>query len=295
MFSPSQTKLYSRCQYKWFLSKFLGINDAFVGKRDLAACVGTAVGAALQAHYRGKFTEAELISQAESRYQHELASKCKNGRSVLDCEEASIYPSLIPGMVQAFLKKNPIPNDWKVTHAESPISDDYDAFVDLAGDCPRGWFVADIKCRMNEKPGFMQNSLLKYQFDPQLSQYCREWSERYPEKPLEFYRIIYIVGSPTPSCIWQDFEIDWEYMVHRKNSDEAIWANMSKKKAVLETWAKQFGGYSHIPKHLVYQIVPMASDHMDGYFKCDMWEPCLTYGGKVDQVPGLIQVEKEVK
>lgn len=296
MYSPSQTKTYSRCQYKWFLHKILGVQSSYVGKRDLAAAVGTAVGAAVQASVRGTFTESELIQQAQARYEHEVITKCGTTKSVLDSEEAVVYPTLIAPMVKAFLKAQPIPKDWVVTHAESPISDSYDAYIDLAGTCPRGLWVADVKCRMNEKKWFMNNSVLKYQFDNQLSQYCREWKKRPGNEgiPLEFYRIIYIVGSPEAACIYQDFEIDWEYMRGREISDERTWNDMSMKSNVLDVYAMKYGSYSKIPKDLVYQTVPMASDHMEGFYKCDMWDACLTYAGNVAQVPDLISIERKL-
>lgn len=293
MFSPSQTKTFSRCRWKWFLSKFLGAGGAGIGKRDLAAAVGTSVGAALQAHYRQKLSRDQLVAQAMDRYQYEVEEKCKHGRYVIDCEEAVVYPTLIPQMIEAFLKAKPIPDEWEVTHAETGISDDYEAYIDIVCKTPTGPIVMDVKCRMNEKQGFMHNSLLKYQFDPQLLQYCREWSKKSGEK-VERYRIIYIVGSPKALCIWEDFEVDWDYMALREMSDAVLWSDMAAAALSLKQLALKHGGYRKIPLQEVMLHAPMASEHMDGFYKCDMWDPCLVYAGDVEKVPGFIQIERKL-
>ena len=294
MFSPSQTKTFSRCRFKWFLHKLLGTDYSTVGKRDLAAAVGTAVGAAIQSHYllKGTLSIDQLIAQAQERYTYEVAERCKAGRVVEDCEEAVTYPGLIPGMIRAFFKKKPIPDEWIVTNAESTVSDDYNAFLDLAGTCPRSPWIADIKCKMNEKGGFIRNSLLKYQYDPQLLQYVREWSKK--GEKVEFYRIIYIVGGPIPTCAFEDFEIDWDYMLLREVSDCQIWSEMLAAQSQLKALASIHGGYSRIPLDKVVEITPMASEHMDGFYKCDMWDPCLLYAGDVKHTPNYIQIERKL-
>ena len=272
----------------------LGTDYQTVGKRDLAAAVGTSVGAAIQSHYllKGTLSIDQLIAQAMDRYAYEVAERCKIGRTVEDCEEAVKYPSLIPDMIRAFFKKKPIPDTWTVTHAEATVSDDYNAFLDLAGQCPRGTWIADIKCKMNEKGGFIRNSLLKYQYDPQLLQYVREWSKK--GSKVEFYRIIYIVGSPVPTCTFEDFEIDWDYMLLREVSDCQIWSEMLAAQAQLKALAGVHGGYSRIPLDKVVEITPMASEHMDGFYKCDMWDPCLLYAGDVKHTPNYIQIERKL-
>lgn len=294
MYSPSQTKTYSRCRFKWFLSKFLGVDYATIGKRDLAAGVGTAVGAAIQAHYlhKGSLSVEELVKQAESRYAFEVAQRTATGRTVQDCEEAEKYPGMIPGMIHAFLKTNPIPKEWTVDACEAPVNDDYAAYLDLAGTCPRGVWIADVKCKMMEKAGYVSNSLLKFQFDPQLLQYCREWSKKKGQN-VQFYRIIYVVGSPVPLCRYQDFEVDWDYMALREQADEVIWWDMKAAEIGLKNLKELYGSYSAIPLEKVQLYAPMAPEHMDGIFKCDMWDPCLLYSGDVSSSSDYISIERK--
>lgn len=293
MFSPSQTKLFARCRYKWFLSKVLGTDYAYIGKRDLAACVGVAVGAAVQSYYLSNRTLSvtQLVEQAKSRYEHEVAERCAGTRQVADCEEAVTYPGLLEPMVKAFLKKQPVPAEWTVDACENPVSDDYHAYLDMAGQCPRGPWIADVKCKMSEKIGYMQNSLLKYQFDSQLLQYVREWSKKVGQK-VQFYRIIYIVGSPVAACQYQDFEVDWSYLDLREQSDVALWQEMAAANLQLKYYATRYGGYSRIPLEKVMSVTPMSPEHMDGFYKCDMWEPCLVYAGDASASPNYIQVER---
>ena len=295
MFSPSQTKTFSRCKFKWFLQKCMGTDYSTIGKRDLAACVGTAVGAMFPAYYLHdrKLTQNQLIELVISRYHHEVKERCTHGREVQDCEEAIKYPEMLPHMVEAVLKAKPIPDDWKVLNAEAAVSDEYNAYLDLAGICQRGLWIADVKCKMQEKIGYMQNSLLKYQFDPQLLQYVREWSKKQGQQ-VEFYRIIYVVGSPVAACTYQDFEIDWDHMALREMSDATIWSDMAAANLNLKHLAEQYGGYSKIPLEKVMLHAPMAPEHMDGFYKCDMWDPCLLYAGDAAASPNYIQIERKL-
>jgi hypothetical protein len=267
-YSPSQTRLFSRCAYKWYLERHLGLRHKAIGKREMAACVGSAVGTALACYYKGgsDLTTNTLAEVAENRFTFLVRERLQRiPGSFIALEEAyEQYRTFPRQLVEAYFKAPTIPPDWTVTGVEERLSDTHESYLDVAGTCTRGRWVLDFKCKMNVRAGNVEGELLKYANDSQLLQYVQEYRTKYPTEPVDFYRIVLLVASPKCLVTYADFEVNETVLAARHESNHAIWAKMDAARTALPTVASPF------------HAVPMAADHYDGIFKCDMYDICMS-------------------
>ncbi|UOF78751.1 pD-(D/E)xk nuclease superfamily [Caudoviricetes sp.] len=272
-YSPSQTRLFSRCPYKWYIEKYLHLRPSILGKRDLAACVGTAVGAALATYYKHnrQVEYSTLVGLAQDRYQQEVETHIKAGRSIYDEETAIAYSGYPLTLLNEYMKNESdhIPADFTVTDVESRMCETHESYIDIGGTCDRGRWIADFKCRMNVKPGSVEAELNKYAFDSQLLQYVDEYQKK-TNQPVAFYRIIMLVAAPKPMVRWQDFEVSQHVVNARAASNTRIWSDIH----VATQWLAALDVLDRHARTAVVEAVPMAADHYDGIFKCEYTDVC---------------------
>lgn len=287
--SPSQTMLFDRCRWKWYLARKLGVTEVYIGKRDLAAAVGTSVGRALSVYYKQKMggdnvPMNSLKEFALQQFEHEVQAQVDKGRDVANIPESVKYPALIPKMLDAYFKEPCVPPDWQVLGTESKCGPDNTAFIDIWGRNDRGVWVIDFKCKMSCKPGSIVYELQDYERSWQLGHYVWSLHRLLGEWPVTS-GINLIVGEPKPTSKYMEFEVDLDWMRWWESTAIGIWAEMDR---VEDTLAEH-------PDWSLDQIrdfLGMSTSHKDGIFKCDLYDLCMDHGGDHTSTDAYIQVEK---
>lgn len=298
IYSPSQTAVFSRCKWEWYLYRFHGVTESYVAKRDMAAAVGGGVGGALAAYYKQleetgtKWTVDQVCDLAAELYHSRIQMEVDKGREVLDIPEKFTYPDLVPKMVHAYFKNPAILPDWKVKGTEFQCAEDNTSFIDAWGECDRGVWQLDWKCKMYTKPGARDQALLTYRNSWQMSHYVWSLKNLLGEYP-KFTRISMLFGTPSSESMWADFEVDHNYMLWWEESAKAIWADMERTEALIV----RTGLDKEIPNtpFEAADIVPMAPSHYNGFFKCNFYDLCFTYDGQPGLTSQFITVDKERK
>lgn len=284
--SPSQTMTADRCMFKWYLGRKLGVQSRYIEKRDLAACVGQGVGGALALYYRPDSTQVytvpDLIELATTMYQVELQKRIDEGKEYVDCVESELYPSLINGMLTAYMKK-PFPQEgWEVLGTEYQCGEDNKSFIDIYGKNARGLWLTDFKCKMIAKPYQITQELAKYAHSWQLGHYAWSLSRHLGELP-KTAGISLMVGDPIPQHQYMEYEVDPAFIKWWEAAAFKVWDKIE----AAEEWLDK---HPHHTIEEAKEYFGMATDHMDGIWKCEFTDPCFMYGGDVSGADSYIQV-----
>ena len=285
--SPSQTMTWDKCHFKWYLSRIKGVRDVAIGKRELAACVGKGVGAAMSLHFnhRDSWTPGQLVEVAQSVYDSELQVELDTGRSLIGLPEEVKYPELMPGMISAYFKKPCIPDDSTILGTEYKCGEDNNSYIDIWGENQRGYWVIDWKCKMKATPYQVTQELAKYKNSWQLGHYV--WSlERLLKEWPKTAGIGLFVGEPTARFQYMEFEVDLGFMKWWEASARRLWAEMD----AAEEWLDK---HPHADVEEIREHLGMATDHrVDGFYRCEYDDLCFLYDGDPTLAGNLITVER---
>ena len=145
--------------------------------------------------------------------------------------------------------------------------------------------MVDFKCKMSAKPYQITAELAKYAHSWQLGHYAWSLQQHTGELP-KTAGISLMVGSPIAQHQYMEYEVDPEYIKWWYAAATKVW----DKIAAAEEWLDRN------PDHTIDEAkmyFGMATDHMDGIFKCEMTDPCFLYGGDVSGVSGYMTVERK--
>ena len=287
--SPSQTMQYERCPFNWYLNRKQGVRSRYVQKRDLAACVGQAVGGALAIKYNPDNTHDhsldDLKALAQATYLTNVNALISEGREFIDSVESELYPQLIDRMLYAYEKTNFIQYEWIVKGTEYQCSDDNKSFIDIWGENDRGMWVVDWKCKMTAKPYQITQELAKYRHSWQLGHYV--WSlHRLTGEWPQTAGISLIVGDPIPQHKYMEFEVDLNFMRWWETTAYKLWARIDEA----EDWCEKH------PQHTIEDAMHyfgMSTNHMDGPWSCDMEPICFLHDGDASTSNSHIQIERK--
>lgn len=288
IYSPSQTMQWDRCRFKWYLSRYRRIEYRYIGKKNLAACLGKAVGGVLAMKYNpddtavSKMTPDQLVELAEAYYNRELDVLISEGLELCGAPEEVKYPALIPDMLKAYLKKPCIKDDWEVKGTEYQCGEENVSFIDAWGVNGRGVWILDWKCKMTARPYQITQELAKYKHSWQLGHYVWSLRQRLGEWP-KVAGISLVVGEPIAQHQYMEYEVDLDYMAWWERTAVRLWGEIDKAREWLA--AHPTATLDEVKTHL-----GMSTSHMDGIFTCDMLEPCMTYGGDVQGIENYVEL-----
>ena len=272
VYSPSQTKLFLECEYKWYLERKQGYKSRYVEKRDVAAALGSAYGAAW-AHYfqTGRVMTTEEVTQAAiSHYQEELA-KLTSNREMLAEDKAQEYESLIPKMIQRTMDSDDfIPTSWSVTAVEGLVDDGAGSRIDLGGKDQNGrpWFW-DNKVKTFVKTSDVDYAFTRY-FDKdwQMMHYAWAYSQMIGELVNTYY-IGMMVVSPTTRFYVRPFTVTETDVVNWLESACVVWGRMEEAE-------KRLGALTENGNPRA--ITPMSNNHYGNFGKCSHYGLCFDGG-----------------
>lgn len=287
IYSPSQTRSWATCRFKWFLEQYIGAKWALIGKAELAAAVGTAVGGALSAFYSGsqngvKWRVEELIELAREQYRQHLDKLKASGLEMLDIPEVEKYPTLIEPMLVAYFK-DPQLDPNQVKGVEYRTADDNPSYIDIWGADDRGLWVRDFKCKMHATGYQIAEAITEYRTSWQLAHYVDALHRAIGEMPYKT-EISLIIASPKTQHVVLTYEVDKEWMRWWRKSAERLWAEIDEARAWVEA--------NHPNIEQAREHFGMAPDHNEGRYRCQYLQLCTFGGGEPDLSTGFITVKE---
>lgn len=272
IYSPSSTKVFMECPYKWFLKRQQGYESRYYTKRDVAASLGAAFGKAMEVFYNTnqKLTVEDITTVAQTELlRHHLESK--GTREVNDevYAKKEEYYNTLPRMIQTYMTSpDKIPADWNVLVMEGLVGDDHEAYIDMGGEDELGkpWFL-DFKvksyCAKNQIPW----QIKRFAYDWQMLHYAWAYSQKI-EKFVDTYYIGMMVATPTPHFVRQVFHLREEHILTWLDTAQWWWSKMEE--------CERSGYY------------PMSANHHTQFGPCPYIPMCFEEGG----ANGYVKIEK---
>ena len=287
IYSPSQTVLWDQCALKRTLHYQKWVSR-IVGKRDLAAMLGQAVGTGLADHYQGVAaggakcstgcladgwsTQTGMLTWAPSTLartaaEQLLAALVPGGRRIepWDQAQADALPMRAARAVERYIDSGgPIPPEWRILAVEETLPSGV-ARPDLVVDDGRGPTPLDFKTRLTLKPEYLAREQTRWQTSWQLYHYA--W-----ELKADHYYICLLVLEPRFRAELYPFEIHPQTLQRWELSAKAKWAAMQAedenraRPAMAAQHTDAFGDCEYLKACFRYRLDPekMAQDYVGG-------------------------------
>jgi len=237
IYSPSQTNEFAFCpQARQFYVE--GWQNRIAGKPEIAAWMGVAMGAGLEAYYQGRTKALWVLASAElvgaTSWAQQVATFREAGGVVEDSDIASV-PGLLAKALAKYPKIDPIPPDWEVLATEYTLEHAGKARIDLLVETSAGVAVVDFKWKKDlyvkageTKDQARGRTLLEYENYWNMLHYMwglradSTWS-RVKLDPA--YYIILGELSP-PHVTMQRFEVDPRVLEQWEHTAKLLWMEM---------------------------------------------------------------------
>lgn len=223
VYSPSQTEVYGSCPLKRTLS-YAGWVSRGVGKRDLAAILGTAVTVGLEEYNRCRRYGDRRIAPADAARNQAIASLAvlpSQGRRIEDWDQsqANSIERRAGLAVERYIAADPIPPEWPILAVEGWLPSGQ-ARPDLVVDDGRGPCAIDYKTKLTLKSEYESREMARWATSWQLYHYS--W-----ELKADHYYICLIVLEPKFRTQLIPFEIHPETMRLWETSARTRWKDMA--------------------------------------------------------------------
>lgn len=238
-FSPSATTTWKRCPVMWQLSQ-LGIVRRDLGKRELAAALGSAFAQAMYIYHRCRQVGAEPAGAPLDAAQGWLLAQKEawqvEGRRLGE-RDTPQYESLerrLDVLVTYALSHDPLPPEWRVVAVEEPLGLEYgNARPDLVCQKPDDTLVViDYKStltlgtRADERTRKLQMRLDDWRDSDQLFHYAWAVGARY-ETAVTHVGIVLAEVEPKPKSALHDFWVDPAQLEEWVARQRSAWVTMA--------------------------------------------------------------------
>lgn len=234
VYSPSQTATFMenpvnrRLQYieKW--------RPRQIGKKELSAILGGAVGAGLAEYNRtrrdnpGRLDARELFAEVASKYaKAELARYQAQGFTFYERELPTVgrLPERAAKGVLKYIAQDPVPPSWEILSVEETRKAHGWARTDLTTRSPQGLTVIDYKTKLTLKEDYREKTLSEYRNAWAMLHYAWAESEVHGEH-VPVYYIALIILEPQFTILFDPTFIAPEVMQMWRISARRVWAVM---------------------------------------------------------------------
>lgn len=278
IYSPSQTKLWMECPYKWYLSRVAKYESRYIEKRHLAALVGQSYGLGMAHYFRSGRTlnVDQVVDIVQNNWDHEL-STARQTRELQADDLAIKYPGYFRKMIERTLASEEfIPESWEVSAVEELVGGDtHKAYIDLGGkdNAGRDYFW-DFKCKMYCVTRSVPFKLAEYEYDWQMLHYAWAYSETIG-RFVDTYYIGMMVVQPTTRLYVRAFYVTPEVVTQWLTSAVTHWKAMTLAEERLKD-----------PDTDPLEVAPMTNEHHK-FGKCSHFGLCFHEGAD-----NFIQIER---
>jgi hypothetical protein len=173
-----------------------------VGKRDLAAILGTAFAAGVaiyhQALKEGAPCDVAVAQATAVASVREKRAELESLGCVVRPEDISTAGKLemrVAGVLWGYINEAPIPTDWEILHVEHTFESFGNSRIDLGVATPLGLAIADVKVKLTLDGKYYRKTRDQYAVDWQMRHYV--WAyEQFMGRPVREYYIILVVLEP---------------------------------------------------------------------------------------------------
>lgn len=224
----------------------LGWRPRRIGKRELAAVLGTAFAAgAAVFHNRRMAAQPHILASTELTEIAEdsaAAAVLEASRRLLGLQEqgfvvndwdapiAQALPLRVSKGVTRYVLSNPLPAAWTIRAVEYTLADYGNARLDLAIEDADGPAIADVKVKLQLDAKYRAKELSRYQDDHQQLHYAWAWGQE-NVLPVHRYYIILVVLEPKFSAELLPYQIHPETMQAWQQSQLVTWHDMALEDA----------------------------------------------------------------
>lgn len=279
VYSPSQTQTWVQCPVKRMLAYNERWRPRTLGKRELAAVLGQAIGAGLAAYYSNPHATTNVASVAYANAVALMSQFESLGASVASWDQAQALAT--PERARQAVEKSValdqagrvLPATWRVLDVERTLPDHGHARIDLGVDDGAGPAVLDWKVKLSLKEIYRQKEVEKFRYSGQMyhynwayAQYVRSQAGAGHYRVFEgdFLPRFYIglmVLEPKFSFELLSFDVSPEDHQKWLASARSTWIDMERDD--FET------SPPHTPR--------MAWEHEDNYGPCEFKKACFEY------------------
>lgn len=282
IYSPSQTVLFSKCPFKWYLHYFMGIRPVALKRNTVAATLGKAFQVAFNVLYMSRDTPTaeQLIESTLFYYDNELVRLQNEVGMVLVAEkEAHEYRGRLAKMVNRMYQQPPVPSNYIIEGVEQNPQANDTALMDLWGRFPSGKpFFWDNKCKISLEKKRIPFIITEYMYSWQMHHYGWSLGEKLGE-PVINYFICLAISSPTIHIHVEELALDPERMEMWEVAAFKYWDQIHSLREELVAYRTKHGKLPHGPE--LYSMVPQATEHWDRWGQCELFDPCMLYKGNV--------------
>jgi hypothetical protein len=269
VYSPSQTATWLECPVKRHLAYVEHWRPRLVGKRELAAVLGTAVAAGVEAYHR-----ARMAGQSNHPAEHWADMASQTARLLLrqlqdsgfqiaeyDQAQADALPGRAAKAVQTYLAAAPIPADWAILEVEQVHQQYGSCRLDLVvRDEPDHVAAVDLKVKLRLEPRYRPKEIERYRHHWAMLHYTWVVEQVYGQTPRRYY-ILFLVLEPAPESWLQAYLVDEEVLRVWEQSARRVWTQME----VHDTAGPDDRGPW------------IAAKHADEYGPCEYYDACFEY------------------
>jgi PD-(D/E)XK nuclease superfamily len=192
-----------------------------VGKRDLAAILGTAFAAGVaiyhQALKEGAPCDVAVAQATAVASVREKRAELESLGCVVRPEDISTADKLemrVTGVLGGYISEAPIPTDWEILHVEHTFESFGNGRIDLGVATPLGLAIADVKLKLTLADKYYRAEKEKYRTDWQMAHYVWAYSQ-FMGRPVREYYIILVVLEPfsvevIPYAVTPEGMLAWE-------------------------------------------------------------------------------------
>lgn len=224
----------------------LGWRPRRIGKRELAATLGSAFAAGVAVYHTRRqtaqphalapteLTEIAEASAATAVFEaaRQLARLQDQGFVVNDWDApiAQALPLRVSKSVMRYVLTDSLPATWTVRAVEYTLADYGNARPDLAIDDVDGPAIADVKVKLQLDAKYRAKEITRYQDDHQQLHYAWAWG-LYNGRNVHRYYIILVVLEPKFSVELLPYQIHPETMEAWRQSQLVTWHDMALEDA----------------------------------------------------------------
>lgn len=261
-YSPSQTERWLFCPIKRELSQ-KGWESKYIGKRDLAACFGSAFATAVAQHNNdiivGVVDRPKLYGDvAHHSVEMELNKWDDLGRVIPDWEQstANSIADRVAKCVEKYVQMPWPLKGWKLLDVEYTLPHGR-ARIDLGVDDGEGIAVLDYKTKMYLKKEYFDKEVQRWRDSWAMFHYCWSYGQ-VKGVNIDHYYIYVIIAEPKFEAKLLRFNVHPESMARWESSSRSAWKVMA--------WEDDG------------TMAPfMAAKHADEYGLCEYYKACFTH------------------
>lgn len=243
IYRPSETKAWLKCPVARSLEYLDGWRPRVLGRRNLAALLGTGIHAGV-AVYHMALKEGATPDVAAAQAHALVVLKTELEKlTTLGCvirpEEQPYADSLqrrVEQGVARYVASDPITKQsWQVRHVEQRLENFGGCTIDLGVSTALGLAIVDVKTRLTLDDRYRQKTRAEYGTDWQLRHYVWSYAQ-YMGQPVQDYFIILVTLEPFSVEVWP-YNITEEDMKTWECSSNIAWSLMEDLRSMPNmTW-----------------------------------------------------------